>query len=382
VNREAPDGDVGGFFLVISMRGGSWDGEVVRRIALVALLLVACREAPRPETATPPVAASATTTAASAPPSACRPGPAMAMTVRFFDVGQGLSALVELPGGRLVLVDTGDDPARSEEQCHGACRGWHAHLMSKLHEAVGSRTIDLLWITHQHSDHLGGAADVLANYKVATLVDNGQEPNKKEVRGMHEAAARAGARYVTVDPEHHEVPLVVGGGVRLAAVVPSAWPTDCAHSPNDCSIGLRIDDCRSSVLFVGDAEKIEEARLDPGGQATLLQVGHHGSETSSSAGFLDRVRPSYAVISCAKKDEGTNETYCHPREDVVERLDAVLGGQTSGSVAAFDGKRRCKKAGADDWKTTSTRARLFVTARDGDVTLRTDGDATFTRVTE
>ena len=302
------------------------------------------------------------------------------MTVHFFDVGQALAALIELPDGRLVLVDTGDAPARSEEQCHGACRGWHAHLMSKLHDVVGARAIDLLWITHQHSDHLGGAVDVLANFKVAALVDNGQEPSKKEVREMHEAAARAGARYVTVDPEHHEVPLAPAGSVRLAAVVPRAWPADCAHEPNDCSIGLRIDDCRSSVLFVGDAEKLEEPQLDPGGQATLLQVGHHGSETSTTAAFLQRVKPSYAVISCAKKDEGTNESYCHPREAVIDRLDAVLGGAMAGRVVAFDGKRRCKKAGAEDWRPTPTRARLFVTARDGDVTLRTLGDAAFTRV--
>ncbi len=353
-------------------------GTLARWAVLVAL--VGCNETPRPEIASPVASASATpVAAASAAPPPCTPGASSQMTVHFFDVGQALAALVELPDGKLVMVDTGDDPARSDEQCHGACRGWHAHLMSKLHDVVGSRAIDLLWITHQHSDHLGGAVDVLGSYKVTTLVDNGQEPNKKEVREVHDAAARAGVRVVTVDPSRRDVP-IASAAVHLSAIVPAVWPASCAQRPNDCSIGLRIDDCRSSVLFVGDAEKLEEAQLDPHGNATLLQVGHHGSETSTSAAFLEKVRPSYAVISCAKKDEGTNDTYCHPREPVIERLDAVLGGEMSGSVLSFDGKRHCKNGGAENWRPAPTRARLFVTARDGDVTLRTLGDASFTRV--
>jgi hypothetical protein len=57
-----------------------------------------------------------------------------------------------------------------------------------------------------------------------------------------------GARLVVVDPSQATVPIPDTDEVRLTAVVPSAWPTSCDRHPNDCSIGLRVDYCSSSVL--------------------------------------------------------------------------------------------------------------------------------------
>jgi len=114
--------------------------------------------------------------------------------------------------------------------------------------------------------------------------------------------------------------------------------------------------------------------------ATLLQVGHHGSLTSSGTSFLRRVRPRYAVISSARRDAGTNRRYCHPRAGTVSRLTRVLGGAQRGhQLEAFAG-RSCRKQRPGDWQRIPTSARLFATARDGDVTLRTHGDGVFTRV--
>src|SRR5258706_14889481 len=80
------------------------------------------------------------------------------LRVRFFDVAQGLSALVELPDGRRVLVDTGDVANRSG--CGPTCQTAHQHLVQQLGSVLGGKPIDLLWITHQHSDHIGGAIDL------------------------------------------------------------------------------------------------------------------------------------------------------------------------------------------------------------------------------
>lgn len=302
------------------------------------------------------------------------------MTVRFYDVGQGLAALVELPDNRVILVDTGDNPARSEEQCHGACAAWHQRLMSDLGRDLAGRPIELLWITHQHSDHLGGAVDVLEHFQVSHLVDNGEEPKKEEVVRLHRAAASRGVPVMVVAPGKTALPIEGSPSVRLSAVVPTAWPHDCTKEPNDCSIGLRIDDCSSSVLFVGDAEKSEEGVLAPLAPVTLLQVGHHGSDTSSSVAFLDRVQPKYAVISAAKKGEGTNEEYCHPRRSVIDRLTSRTGGPGAGAVTSFDGSKGCgKKTEAEHWQETPGSAHLWITARDGDVVLSTTGDGVFTR---
>lgn len=97
--------------------------------------------------------------------------------------------------------------------------------------------------------------------------------------------------------------------------MPSQWYPECGSNANVCSIALRIDCCSSSILFTGDAEAQEEADLTISAPVTLLQVGHHGSKTSSSPAFLERVKPRYAVISAGLAGEGTNSTYCHPREE-------------------------------------------------------------------
>jgi hypothetical protein len=161
-------------------------------------------------------------------------------------------------------------------------------------------------------------------------------------------------------------------------VVPTAWPSTCPNDQNACSIGLRVDYCKSSLLITGDAPIAEEAVYDPCGEVTLLQVGHHGSDTSTGKAFLQRIKPSYAVISAGKPGEGTNDTYCHPSSTTVQDLTAALGGSGAKTVRAFDAKATCT-SGATAWLDVPASDRLWVTARDGDVALTTTGDGTFTR---
>ena len=298
------------------------------------------------------------------------------MAVHFYDVGQGLAVLVDLPDGRHILVDAGDSPRRSG--CGGECAAASAHLLTKLREDLHGAPIDLLWITHPHSDHVGGAADVLDAFAVRAFVDNGRDTKKEEVRSARRAAEQHGVAMRVVDPEHAAAPIDGSEGVVLTPIVPRAWPASCAHDANECSIGLRIDACASSVLLTGDAEHSEESQLDPRGPVTLLQVAHHGSDTSTSPAFLAKVKPKYAVISAGKPGEGLNRDYCHPRALIVKRLTRVLGGPGSTALTSFDGER-CDRATAADWVAVPASDRLWATERDGDVVLTTTGDGTFTR---
>jgi competence protein ComEC len=299
------------------------------------------------------------------------------MTVHFYDVGQGLAVLVDLPDGRHILVDAGDSPRRSG--CGEACADADQHLMDTLRTDLHGAPISLLWITHQHSDHIGGAPAILETFHVQAYVDNGCDAHRPEVLRTHRTAAKQGAAIFVVDPRHTRVPIPTGPDVSMAAIVPRAWPSSCASDPNDCSIGLRIDFCSSSVLFTGDAEHGEEPMFDPGGPVTLLQVAHHGSDTSTTPGFLTKARPKYAVISAGKPGQGTNRDYCHPRAIVVERLSHLLGSANSQTLEAFDGER-CDRAIPDDWVSVATSDRLWATERDGDVVLATGGDGTFTQL--
>ena len=308
---------------------------------------------------------------------ACAAGEPLAVT--FYDAGQGLAALVKLPDGRHVLIDTGDSPTRPD--CY-ACKPAHERLMASLDRDLRGKKLDLICLTHPHSDHVGGAADILEKFGAAVLVDNGRDIEKFTPKAAREAAAAKAVKVQVVDPEHREVPLASSETVRFTSVVPKRWPEKCVgeKDPNSCSIGLRIDFCQSSILFTGDAPMAEEEVLEPG-EITLLQVGHHGSATSTTAPFVARIKPKYAVISSAKPYEGMNESYCHPRAIVVDTLTKAMGGPGRRTIKAYDGAVKCEKGNpqSEHWLDVPASDQLWSTAQDGTVVLRTRGDGVFAR---
>jgi competence protein ComEC len=292
-------------------------------------------------------------------------------------VKQALSVLVVLPDGRHILVDTGDYSLRSG--CGQPCADAYAHLLSKLQSDLAGAPIDLMWITHQHSDHIGGATDLMQSFTVGHYVDNGRDLTTPEIMVARNEATAKSIPITVVSPAGASVPIADAGDLHLTAIVPSSWPSDCEADRNQCSILLRIDYRLSSVLFEGDAEFEEEGILDPHGPATLLQVGHHGSDTSSSAAFIAQVQPKYAVISSGKPFEGMNTTYCHPRASTVSSLTHALGGAGASTITAFNASVSCTSATSADWIHVPASDHLWATARDGDVVLTTSGDGTFAR---
>ena len=290
------------------------------------------------------------------------------MRLHVYDVGQAAAALLELPDGRAVVVDVG---------------GVRTSVARKLQADLRGRPISLLWITHPHDDHLSHARAVLRDLRVELWADDGLDggsPSRRSAEGMGarlRAEARArGVPVVSVTPSSPGLPFPpAGDALRVTPVLPRAWTRRCLEgNVNDCSIGLRVDYCGSSVLFLGDAEEEEERALGPLAPATLLVVPHHGSATSSSERLLRQVRPRYAVISVGRPPD----EYCHPAARTIERLDAVLGGPRDGSVQAYE-VRRCTKAARLTPRRVPRSDRLWVTAADGDVTLTTTGDGAFRR---
>jgi competence protein ComEC len=302
------------------------------------------------------------------------------LRVHFYNVGQALAAMVELPDGKHLLVDTGDKRDAAGEK----------HLVAMLKSDLDNKPIDLLWVTHQHSDHIGGVPRVAAAFRVVEYVDNGTggktkkrtDPPVEEVVEARKAVKgqKQPASLTVIDPSHTTIPLS-GVGYTLSAVVPEKWVVACNLEPNDCSIGLRVDYCESSILFTGDAEGLEENKLPIPKPVTLLQVGHHGSITSSSVEFIKNVKPKYAVISAGKPNVGMNKGYCHPNHETVERLTNALGGaEAKRFIPAFVGNDCKAKAAVKQWHDIAASGRLWATEVDDDVVLETAGDGEFVRV--
>lgn len=214
--------------------------------------------------------------------------------IHFIDVGQADAALV-ICDGKTMLIDGGNVEDSSL-------------IYTYLHDRQIEH-LDYVVCTHAHEDHVGGLSGALSYATVGTVFSPVTSYNsrafenfvkKVEERGKSVTVPRAGQRFS------------LG-----SASVTVLGPVKEYDETNDTSIVLRIVFGELSFLFTGDMESEAERDLIESGatlRSTLLKVGHHGSNTSSSYRFLREVAPQYGVISV-----GTGNSYGHPHEEILSR---------------------------------------------------------------
>lgn len=215
--------------------------------------------------------------------------------VHYLDVGQGDCSLV-ICDGHAMLIDGGEASESSKVYAY-----LKAHNISHL---------DYIVATHAHSDHIGGLSGAL-NY---ASVDIAFCP----VTSYDSKTFESFVKYLEKQGVSITVPAVGDSFMLGCSTVQILGPQENYEDPNDTSIVLKVTYGDTSFLFTGDAERTAEADILDSGfdvSATVLKVGHHGSDTSTSYPFLREVMPQYAVIQVGK-----DNSYGHPTEDTMSRL--------------------------------------------------------------
>lgn len=229
------------------------------------------------------------------------------LELTFLDVGQGDAIFIRTPRGKIVFFDAGSKSLTYDSG---------ERIIGPYLKRHGYKTIDLLVLTHAHSDHIGGIEYLLDNFQVKQIIESGggghsemyvRIGNVANARGISRVSIKAGDIFPVDD------------ALRFYMLHPF-MPRDSSSNLNNMSIVTKIRYGNSSILLPGDAEEPDEKmmvrRYGSFLRSDILKAGHHGSKTSSSAEFLSVVEPKNVIISVGRKNK-----FNHPSSEVVSRIE-------------------------------------------------------------
>ena len=268
------------------------------------------------------------------------------LEVTFLDVGQGDAAFIRFPDGKTMLVDGGLNSSRIETTEAGiAKRVGYDHGERTLDPFLcreGVFRLDLLLLSHPDNDHGGGFAHILRGFDVRRVLGvPHQDLSQLTHRILHEIVDAKGIPHA----------LGYAGAVDLTSTarLELLHPFDAASTDlhdkdvNNDSLVLKLTYGDVRILFTGDIEQKVELMLVESGEdlrADIIKVPHHGSKTSSSAEFLNAVRPQYAIFSLGQRNR-----YRFPSTAVVERYREqgchILRTDRLGAIRLRTDGRRC-----------------------------------------
>ena len=219
------------------------------------------------------------------------------LQVHFIDVGQADCILVITPNGQTILVDGGNTNDGAE-------------VVNYL-KSQGVKELSAVVATHPHEDHIGGLDTVIQSFPPKQVYMSNGTSNTKTFEDFITAVNASGAKKIRAKAK---VKLDVADitGIFLAPI------SDEYEDLNNYSTVLKITFGKVSFLLTGDTEDISETEMLKKGQdlqATVLKVGHHGSESSTTSAFLKAVSPKYAVIPV-----GVDNDYGHPARGTLDKL--------------------------------------------------------------
>ncbi len=238
-----------------------------------------------------------------------------AATVEFLDVGQGDSILIRSPEGKNALIDAG--PSRS---------------VVGLLRSRGVKSLDLVVVSHHHSDHYGGMAEVIRAFHPRVFVDADSPHATPPYVALLQRVKDDGL--TAIRPYGDRARKINLGSVTLTLL---PQPPASGHEENNNSIGIRVDYGAFSALLTGDSEGPERRwwlrHARPlCADVQVLKLAHHGSRNGVDRAWLDLARPRLAVASL-----GSGNEFGHPHPQALALLRSegipLLRTDLSGTVA-------------------------------------------------
>lgn len=240
--------------------------------------------------------------------------------LHLLDVGQGLSAVIE-KSGRSIIYDSG--------AAYGEDFTYAERVILPFLSSKGIASVDYLVISHSDNDHAGGAKVLLASFPEMTLIsdvpyfystaDEIEQAGSFSLKS-HDATDRSLTNHNAENFNHSlqncRPMRITWQGLTLEFIGPSE-----ASKGNNGSCVLKVSDDRHRVLLTGDIEKKAEKQMlseEVDLQSDVLIAPHHGSRTSSTAAFIQRVAPQSILVPA-----GFNNRYGFPKLDVIERYTAI-----------------------------------------------------------
>jgi len=218
----------------------------------------------------------------------------------FLSVGQGDCAVFQTEG-HTVLIDVGPKTPTID--------AGQKIVLPDLRK-MGIDSIDLILLSHPDIDHIGGLGALLKGMPVGRVCVSAAFEFYEPMLDRLREAGYTPSETTWLGPE------------QRARVGDFSVEIDCPawHDPepdNDGSEFVRITGDGTSAVFTGDASSLAEAKMMPGHDwsAQVLKLGHHGSRSASSEGFLEAVHPQWAIVSC-----GRDNPYGHPHQEVLDRV--------------------------------------------------------------
>lgn len=212
--------------------------------------------------------------------------------IHFINTGNSDAILIK--GEKNVLIDGGDNDDETS--------------LVQYIKKQGIKKIDYLVASHNHADHIGGLDSVIDNLEIGeVLVSNGDGDTKTYKDFINSISAKKLSPSVPLANAKFDL----GNGAYMQML-----NTNGGSDTNEESLVTLYVNGEDSFLFTGDAEEgTEKEILSLVPDVDVLKVGHHGSKSSTSQSFLDKVNPEFAVITVGKDNK-----YNHPHKIVMDRL--------------------------------------------------------------